>query len=129
MGEGARRAVEGKEEMTRFVIHCEAMGVYIGPIYGNKQLWAKTKRDNLRCAAQTFTTAAEAMERAVELWKHDATPPVCRAIEVQADCAGYATLAACVASGLPETPDDPDFVPEPGADWLRHATVLDGGRQ
>lgn len=114
--------------MTRFVIHCEEMGVYIGPIYGDKQLWARTKQDNLRYAAQTFSTAEEAIKRAAELWKRDLVPPMCRAIEVQADGAGFATLAACVAAGLPETPEDPEFVPQPGADWSRNAEVLEGGK-
>lgn len=114
--------------MTRYVIYCEAMGVYVGPIYGNKQLWAKLKRDNLRYAAETFASAEEATARGVTLWAADPSPPACRAVEVQADGAGYATLAACVLAGLPEVPEPVDPEQVPNVEWVRGAMVLEGGK-
>ena len=118
--------------MIRFVLYSETDGVFMGVMYGDKPVWAKLKRDLGQYLARTFESTAEATAMISEMTTRGRDTHACRVVEVQADGAGNATLAACIAAGLPEVPEDrpPPLPPEPEAnpDWLANAQVLDGGR-
>lgn len=128
----------GRPKMKRFVLHCAELGVYLGVMpecRRNDELrtcWAKPDAEDLDFAA-TFATAAE-IEAHIATW--DGPPPSdWRAVEVDADGAGHATLAACEAAGLPVATDEEDEGPvlfRPGAEgerragWAKGATVIKG---
>jgi hypothetical protein len=106
--------------MKRYIIHSDEQGIYLGVIYGDKSVWAKPKRSNFGYAAETFetvegaqavidlvTSRTAATRRLVAVRDADlAERERYRVVEVQADAAGRATVAACVAAGVPEAADE-----------------------
>lgn len=125
--------------MKRYVIYSPDLGVYLSPMEGIKgftTLWTRPADDNE--IAATFASPEQA---AKEIASWPGPPPQnWRAVEVEADGAGRATLAACVVAGLPPAEGEEGegldnavtFTPggegERGAGWADAATVLDGGR-
>lgn len=119
--------------MIRYVIHAPDLGVYLAPSEGTDgpmTLWTHpTDSDEI---AATFASTDQA---AAEVAAWPGSPPEgWRAVAVEADGAGRATLAACLVAGLPAGPEDGDgeWVAwrggEPGPGWERGARTLAGGK-
>lgn len=79
------------------VIYSEELGVYLGSCMG-MGFWSKLDPVGQPCAV-TFPTEEAAREH-VTLWDCEETPVV-RFVEVVPDNGEYASVQACVQSGLP----------------------------
>lgn len=119
--------------MKRFVIYSSELGVFMAPmdgVNGFTTVW--TQAEDSDEVAATFATPEQADDE-VASWP--GPPPAdWRAVEVEADGAGRATLAACVVAGIPAVGEGVEMVGyTPGGagerrpGWSAEATVLEGG--
>lgn len=81
----------------RFVIYSHDLGVYLGNFLG-LGFWSKVDPVG-QPSACTFDSEQQIREH-VATWD-GGSPPTWRAVPVEVDPDGYATIAQCVAAGLP----------------------------
>ena len=116
-------------QMIRYVIHAPDLGVYLAPSEGRggpTTLWTHPA-DSDEIAA-TFSSPEQA---AAEVAAWPGSPPEgWRVVEVEADGAGRATMAACLVAGLPAGPDDGEWIAWRGDESAaeRGARALVGGK-
>lgn len=130
--------------MKLYVLYHAELGVYLEQLETDrdtiKTVWMKPppEREFDPTFAATFKSP-EAIAEHIATWKGP-PPPGWRVVEVDADGAGYATLAACAAAGIPVATVEemgsswqdaliafePGGESERGPQWAQHAAVLSG---